>query len=206
MRAGAGPKVSLLFGEIGNNITLGRGGQRSDLGDGGHADVSPARGAGAEGAGREHVEQRQHELGQEDEEGEVQERDDGLGLAATVGGALGDAVAVEVALVVARVGSDADGEGGGGGEGEHEVQEVPRDQQDGPRERGEQVGQHRVERVEHQRERGREDTEVDTGVAVRLCGDKRADETQHDHQEAEVDQTQRVIEDGKHCIDVETGM
>ncbi|KAG7910114.1 hypothetical protein KL905_004687 [Ogataea polymorpha] len=66
-----------------------------------------------------------HQREQEDEEGEVEEGNGRLSLSTSVLGALCHGVAIQVALVGARVASDGDGQGGSTGKGENEIEEVP---------------------------------------------------------------------------------
>ncbi|KAG7841089.1 hypothetical protein KL942_002077 [Ogataea angusta] len=81
-----------------------------------------------------------HQREQEDEEGEVEERNGSLCLSASVLGTLGHGVAVQVALVGARVASDGDGQSGSTGKGENEIEEVPDGQEQRRGQEGDEEG------------------------------------------------------------------
>lgn len=122
----------------------------------------------------------------EGEEGEVQEGGGSLCLSATVLGALGDTVAVQVGLVRTRVGSCANSQCGGSGEGEDEVQEVQGDEDHRPCEELDEVGKQPVEWWEHQTKDWGKQGKVDPGIRVVLTMDKRTRETKDDGQEHKV--------------------
>lgn len=81
-----------------------------------------------------------------------------------------------------------------GREGENKVQKVPDEQNNWEGKWCKNVGQNTVEKVGRQTKCSSKDTEVDTtAVRVVLGRNQVTNQTQQDHQEGEIDQTQNVI-------------
>lgn len=157
------------------------------MGDGWDANVGAAaarRELGAEGAVGDDLDNGVAHLAEEDAAREEEEGDEGLRLSAARLGALDDLrVALEVAVVLARVRADAHGKHGARGERERKVQEVQHKQQDWVRERREEVRKDRVERVRRQPVRSREQTVVHARRVPLACRNQRRRERKTDDQE-----------------------
>ncbi|KAG7692143.1 hypothetical protein KL933_004920 [Ogataea haglerorum] len=145
-----------------------------DLGHGWHSGSNWPAGGCSQEAVFEDGERGNHQGKQEDEEGEIEERNGSLCLSASVLGALCHLVAIHVAPVGARVASDGNGQSGSTGKGENEIEEVPDGQEQWRGQEGDEEGQHTVESGGEDSESSSKDAEVDLGVAVVGCCGKRA--------------------------------
>lgn len=113
-----------------------------------------------------------------------------LSLAASVGGALSNAVRAEEVLVSAGVDTDVDGEGSGASEGENEGEEVNDDEDNGESQDGDEKAEGTEEAREEKTPYGGKDHEVNLRSAIALVSHKGSDEAEtdsgkEDHQSAE---------------------
>lgn len=146
------------------------------------------------------LDKRDHLEGQtkdKDEETEEQKGNRGLSFSTSVGWALSDIVVAEVVIVGTRVYSDGSGQSGTGSQGEDNVEEIQDGQQDWPGKDLDEIGEQAVDGGEQQAKGSGEDGKVHLRVVLGHCGGSQgAGETQDDHQETKVDDSQSSVAQG----------